>query len=281
MTVSVKSLQKQLIAAIAMVLVAMIALGSSTYAWFAANTKVEATGLSVTAKSNSQYLLIGDDAAKAIADPKTDAAGTALTYTHAALYADQSANPDKKVYPAYYSGTETTKLPGTADGGGDLLIMTADKWYTANNTNANAAADTVKNAVEITEGELANYRLTYKVWLTLTKDSEDYSGTILMKPTLASGDASTSIAVKIGSKVYKLNDPGAEDLAVDGKVGAFITTGVTTTENIAITSGTAVPVEIYVFVNGASKNVNSAYINGGDTVTGAASVSFELTNATV
>ena len=60
MTVSVKSLQKQLIAAIAMVLVAMIALGSSTYAWFASNTTVTASTTSISAKSDVPFLLISD-----------------------------------------------------------------------------------------------------------------------------------------------------------------------------------------------------------------------------
>ncbi len=45
-------------AAIAMVLVAAIALGSSTYAWFAANNEVEATGLNVTAQSDAPNLVI-------------------------------------------------------------------------------------------------------------------------------------------------------------------------------------------------------------------------------
>lgn len=44
-------LKKQLIASIAMVLVAATALGSSTYAWFAGNNKVEATGMQVQATS--------------------------------------------------------------------------------------------------------------------------------------------------------------------------------------------------------------------------------------
>lgn len=60
MTVSVKSLQKQLIAAVAMVLVAMIALGSSTYAWFASNNMVKAEGMSVTAVSDTLVLQISN-----------------------------------------------------------------------------------------------------------------------------------------------------------------------------------------------------------------------------
>lgn len=228
-----------------MVVVASIALGSSTYAWFAMNTTVTATAMTVNEKSNSQYLLIGDDHDKAAASTKTDAADEALTNYHVALYADSATNPDKKVYPVYYSGSETTNLSGTSADGGDLLTMQADKWYTANNKNANA--DALLNTKEIAESDLKDYRLTYKVWLTLTKDSEDYTGTIKMTSTLLSGDASTSIAVKIGSKVYELNDPGAKNLAVEGKTGAFITSGVTTTDNITITSTTAIPVEIYVF----------------------------------
>ena len=46
---STKSLKKQLMAAIAMVLVAAVALGSSTYAWFVNNTQVTATDVNVTA----------------------------------------------------------------------------------------------------------------------------------------------------------------------------------------------------------------------------------------
>jgi hypothetical protein len=63
---SVKSLQKQLLAAVAMVLVAAIAMSSATYAWFVNNATVTATDVSVKA-STAYSLLIshknGDDAA--------------------------------------------------------------------------------------------------------------------------------------------------------------------------------------------------------------------------
>lgn len=54
---STKALKQQLIAAIAMVLVAAIALASSTYAWFVNNATVTATGAEVTA-STAYSLLI-------------------------------------------------------------------------------------------------------------------------------------------------------------------------------------------------------------------------------
>ena len=55
---SVKSLKKQLMAAVAMVLVAAIALGSSTYAWFISNSKVTANLNSITSASATPSLYI-------------------------------------------------------------------------------------------------------------------------------------------------------------------------------------------------------------------------------
>lgn len=54
---TVKALKKQLMAAIAMVVVSAIALSSSTYAWFASNNKVEATGLTIKAQSEAGILI--------------------------------------------------------------------------------------------------------------------------------------------------------------------------------------------------------------------------------
>ena len=50
---SVKALKKQLGAAVAMVCVAAVALGSSTYAWFVSNNTVDATVSSISAQSNA------------------------------------------------------------------------------------------------------------------------------------------------------------------------------------------------------------------------------------
>lgn len=54
---SVKALRTQLIAAIAMMLVASLALGSSTYAWFTMNKSVEATGMKLKAQAEKGILI--------------------------------------------------------------------------------------------------------------------------------------------------------------------------------------------------------------------------------
>lgn len=56
-----KAIKRQLLAAIAMVLVAALALGSSTYAWFANNDMVTADGLKATAQSGASALLIANN----------------------------------------------------------------------------------------------------------------------------------------------------------------------------------------------------------------------------
>ena len=53
-----KALKKQMGAAIAMVLVAAVALGSATFAWFVSNNKVTAQTSNIAAQSNSAYLVI-------------------------------------------------------------------------------------------------------------------------------------------------------------------------------------------------------------------------------
>lgn len=56
-----KALKKQMGAAIAMVLVAAIALGAATFAWFVNNTKVTAEGAQVTAKAANTLLISHGD----------------------------------------------------------------------------------------------------------------------------------------------------------------------------------------------------------------------------
>ena len=81
-TKSVKALKKQLAAAIAMVLVAAIALGSSTYAWFVSNNSVKATTSGISAQSNAAFMVIKynekTDANSETMDKSTTTGPTAL-----------------------------------------------------------------------------------------------------------------------------------------------------------------------------------------------------------
>lgn len=79
-----KALKKQMGAAIAMVLVAAVALGSATFAWFVTNNKVDATTTNIAAQSNAAYMTIANGETGAHASDKTSAV-TKIT-DHIKLY---------------------------------------------------------------------------------------------------------------------------------------------------------------------------------------------------
>lgn len=108
-----KAIKRQLLAAIAMVLVAALALGSSTYAWFVSNNKVTATTTSISAQSNAPFLKIDLESI-------TTASGTSKAYTTpsdaTALYPAQvsySSNTEKWESAYATAATTHTEKTGT------------------------------------------------------------------------------------------------------------------------------------------------------------------------
>ena len=73
---SVKALKKQMAAAVAMVCVAAVALGSSTYAWFVSNNTVTAKTASISAQSNAPFLKIAKTGETLTETSATQVAGT-------------------------------------------------------------------------------------------------------------------------------------------------------------------------------------------------------------
>lgn len=82
---TVKALKKQLMAAIAMVVVSAIALSSSTYAWFASNNVVKATGMSVKATTEGGIEIKVISATQALGNEKTTGWATTANANIAAI----------------------------------------------------------------------------------------------------------------------------------------------------------------------------------------------------
>ena len=119
-TKGVKTLKKQLAAAIAMVCVAAIALGSSTYAWFVSNNKVTATTSTISAQSNAAFMYIRDE----------NEESTNLTV-------DTSSVKSTALYPAHWVTAKE----------GNYTNADVGKFYTAYGTTADngaMVADTLK-----------------------------------------------------------------------------------------------------------------------------------------
>lgn len=108
-----KALKKQMGAAIAMVLVAAVALGSATFAWFVSNNKVDATSSKISAQSNAAFMYIRDEN-----EQSKD------------LRTDDSSVQDTQLYPAHW----VTTAESTADG--NYKGKTVANFYTAFGTSA-------------------------------------------------------------------------------------------------------------------------------------------------
>lgn len=131
---STKALQKQLVAAIAMVLVAAVALGSSTYAWFANNDTVTANGMEVKAVAEGgieiRYNVLstasddgtayattasaGMSEATGLRPTSTAATGTGSAITAKWLHASAAAANDEAAKAGTYA--DLTAAAGWADG---------------------------------------------------------------------------------------------------------------------------------------------------------------------
>ena len=277
-----KKLTRKLFISIMTLVLTVMALGTSTFAWFSMNTTATATGMSVTAKSNATYLLIGDDQTNAAASTKTNAAGGALTDNIAAvkvaggLVEEQEGQQvtTNKCYPAFL-GDGTTKLGKTTVNDQEVdFVSVSGTWYSASSSDSdNATVNTVnvKTIDANTAATFNKYVLTYNVWLTLSADSEDYNDVLtvsLLK--VANSDASIACAVKIGSETLNLNPTDADFAAAS--TGDVIATA-DTTANVQITASTAVLVTIYVYIDGTSANVKSTTTSA---INGLASIKFDL-----
>lgn len=158
-----KAIKRQLLAAIAMVLVATIALGSSTYAWFVSNTEVQATSSSVKSTSATPNLLI-----VAGATETGGADGTTWTAKKAGgkTVESISSTAATALYPA---STNDCKAWWVVSGwtGNDGNAPKANKYYNPAIT-ATANGDNAKNG-QYTQGSttLNAYQVTtYSVYTT-------------------------------------------------------------------------------------------------------------------
>lgn len=110
-----KALKKQMGAAIAMVLVAAVALGSATFAWFVSNNKVDATTSKISAQSNSAFMYIRDE--KELSKD---------------LRTDDSSVLDTELFPAHWVTADESAAAGNYNG------KDAANFYTAFGQSADA-----------------------------------------------------------------------------------------------------------------------------------------------
>ncbi|MDD6405081.1 MAG: hypothetical protein PUG00_04695 [Clostridiales bacterium] len=186
-TKTVKALKKQLVAAIAMVLVAAIALGSSTYAWFVSNNTVKATTTTIAAQSNAAFMVIDKTltsessgtedaytgANTALYPAKVDVSTAAVTsgsgekgYVWQSAFAATGDKSDMK------SGT-LFDIQGTASGSGESAVAAAATGTAAAAVQSGFAIQQTFYIGEKTgTTELANLRVS-DIEMTETSTTDD------------------------------------------------------------------------------------------------------------
>lgn len=137
-TKSVKALKSQLMASIAMVLVAAIALASSTYAWFVTNNTVKATTSTISAQSNAAFMTIKYNATAVGVDSTEDSAKVENTELYPATYGEQKGSTKGTFMTGYGTTVTNGALSGnlkTVGTSGTPEEAVTDKYAVLNNFN--------------------------------------------------------------------------------------------------------------------------------------------------
>ncbi len=247
---------RKLVPAFAMLLVSATVLASTTFAWFSMNNKVTATGMEVTAKANTQYLVI----AKA-AEEITRTSNPATTDTL----------PQNKMNVTGGIGDGTTVYPVSKNGGTALTVGTvnigANAWYTANSNKYDVSggsdADKLTNAKAVTL-EAGDYFRCFEFYIGLTQDSTaDFNGgaavsedkklkiTASAVKELVEGNGNVTSAVKAAVKV------GNGDAATITEVLLSPGTSIEIS-SFVLKKNAPVKVQIYLYVDGTNDNVKDS-----------------------
>ncbi len=235
-----KAIKRQLLAAIAMVLVAAIALGSSTYAWFVQSNTVTATGMSVQAQAEGGIEIANIDGgnwASTAAAKITTVTGLYPTSTQdtSVWYHAQAAAANAKTAKTSTYEQLTLDDTGKCTAAGDFLNK---QFYLVN-----------KFLIHATSGTSAKDLVIDKV--TVTADAAN----------TAALDKSLRVAVKAGSTTYIYSPNGGDTsysvwggTALDASVTANDGTTAVKTGVSTISSANATEVSIYVWYEGEDTN---------------------------
>lgn len=255
---------KKLIPAFCAMLVSAAMLGTSTYAWFSVNKKVEASGMSVTALAETQYFVISNTAGTFETNDANK--GQKLTLTE---------NPTK-VNPISFTA------PGITTTTSGLTNVPANNWYTAqvdtydgltesgsvkytSLETVGAAASGEKNTTNVYSK--TEYFVSYTFYVGLAETSSDFSGYL----KFAAGAATNGVKIA-GIKVSGTTTASASEefVAITDYTDADDTAknqlGYTAEQYKLVakkdaTPATYVTVVVYAFIDGTEENIKDSNIN--------------------
>ena len=237
-----KSLKKQLAAAIAMLLVAVVALGSASYAWFVTNNKVDATTTNISAQSNAAFMTIANGATGA-KDADTTSVSTTLSKT--------------ALYPATFGEeTDSTKgkfMTGYGTDLGDGTLKGALKIVGTNGTPDEAYTNTYALKEQFNISSKGQNLTDLKVESVVTKtdaDAEQLLKTALrVLVTNSDGSKWVVYGLNSGATAYEVklsSDSGNANVALGN-----------------VTAGADTLVNVYLYYEGKDTNIMTQNLQNG------------------
>lgn len=211
---------KKIIPALCMLLISAVLMGTSTYAWFSMNTTVSATGMQVTANSDSKFLLISKENSEISAIRTEGKTTVALMDGEKALYPVALEGTDPTAANVWYTGKGTSYTDGTLSG---------DKTTFE---NANAAVN-------------GNYLVKHTVYLALSKGSANGGAVTVVGSTFTDN---------IGGAAKLIVAVGAE---IKGTMTAATkATAITIADGIS--ADQVITVDLYFFYDGTNEAIKSS-----------------------
>ncbi|MDY4834221.1 MAG: hypothetical protein SO181_03610 [Frisingicoccus sp.] len=251
---NVKHLRKQLMAAIAMVVVAGVALSSATYAWFVSNNTVTAQTTNISAQSNSAYLVIQEKTETQTAtDSTSTSAATAADTTAVKLYPAQVVNGTTDgtyKFESAYAAKASEALEKVST----RFTVGTDGSATEAVSNNYAHQDTFYIGTGGYDGTFSNLKVeSVQVSAADPKKAELVNA---MRVLIVCGDNWTVWKNNAEvTTVAKLNEGGnaTTDTALTAKYADKASKSIAS----SVSKGNDVTVDIYVFYDGAEGEVNS------------------------
>ena len=243
-----KALKKQLFVAIAMVIISVIALSGSTYAWFAMNRAVTATGLDVTVQADSIYLLIS----------KTNTTAASIQAENSVTADFGMVQGDVLIKPSAHNPATGSPGVGSSAVTNTSTASTVGHWYYKNADSPTASAST-KEAHALTDFD--GYVIHDIVYITLAKGSVDATNLVASATIVSnasySGDANdaTFAATRV--------------LVTSSTAYVEFTPSVTSSATVlaaTVTDDTVIQIDIFIYYDG---NDSTVYTNNAMNLDGA------------
>ena len=257
---------RKLVPAFAMLLVSATVLASTTFAWFSMNNKVTATGMEVTAKANTQYLVVGDSVGE---DGKVVNAGTdktTIAMAKATGYGTANGTTGNQIY--VFPVSKVGDLDNIKDANGDKIVnytgtstpIAVGDYFTANSPKYNSVTgdnNGISNVKKV-NADLANgtadgkYFVKYTTYLGLADKSEAIVNKTLTVKLLNENTGSAPLddslrAVVVINGVAQTLDAGVLE------AGANFTISID--NNAQTNEGKSVAVSVFLYVDGYETNV--------------------------